>query len=116
LEDCDFIRLMPERLSLSGWVVRLQKGGYQDEHIHPGGWLSGVFYVQVPEFRDEEEGAIEFGLWGYDYPILDKNYPRERYPPKNGNIVLFPSSLFHRTIPFYSDEERMCVAFDIVPT
>jgi tetratricopeptide (TPR) repeat protein len=115
-EDCDFIRLMPEKLSLSGWVVRLLTGGYQSEHIHPGGWLSGVFYLQVPEFRDQAEGAIEFGLWGYDYPILDKNYPRKRCHPKSGNIVLFPSSLFHRTIPFSSDEERMCVAFDLVPT
>jgi Putative 2OG-Fe(II) oxygenase len=29
--------------------------------------------------------------------------------------VLFPSSLFHRTIPFNSDEERICVAFDLKP-
>ena len=29
--------------------------------------------------------------------------------------TLFPSSLFHRTIPFRSDEERLCIAFDLLP-
>jgi hypothetical protein len=32
-----------------------------------------------------------------------------------GDIVLFPSSLFHRTIPFSADEDRICVAFDLKP-
>jgi hypothetical protein len=32
-----------------------------------------------------------------------------------GDIVFFPSSLFHRTIPFESDEERICIAFDVKP-
>jgi hypothetical protein len=32
-----------------------------------------------------------------------------------GDIVLFPSSLYHRTIPFNSDEERVCIAFDLKP-
>ena len=115
-EDCDFIRLMPKNISLKGWFVRLLKGGHQSEHIHPGGWLSGVFYVQVPKFCNREEGSIEFGLWGYDYPILDESYPRKRYYPKSGDIILFPSSLFHRTIPFHTNEERMSISFDLIPT
>jgi hypothetical protein len=35
--------------------------------------------------------------------------------PKVGDIVLFPSSLFHRTIPFESNEQRICIAFDLKP-
>ena len=113
--DCQFIKLMPKNFALRGWVVRLLKGGHQVEHIHSDGWLSGVYYVQVPKFDSEEEGSIEFGLWGYDYPILDKNYPRKRLIPETSNLVLFPSSLFHRTIPFQAAEERICIAFDLVP-
>lgn len=115
-ENCNFIRLMPKTLSIQGWGVRLLKGGHQKEHIHPDGWLSGVFYLKVPEFRNQEEGSIEFGLWGFNYPILDKDYPRKRYYPKSGDFALFPSSLFHRTIPFHSDDERLCIAFDLFPT
>ena len=115
-ENCDFIRLFPKTLTLSGWFIRLIKGGHQAEHIHSGAWLSGIFYLQMPKCTDQEEGSIELGLWGYDYPILNKNYPKNQFYPKNGGLILFPSSLFHRTIPFHSDEERMSIAFDLRPT
>ncbi len=115
-ENCDFIRLFPKTLTLSGWFIRLIKGGHQTEHIHSGAWLSGIFYLQMPKCTDQEEGSIELGLWGYDYPILNKSYPKNRFYPKNGDLILFPSSLFHRTIPFHSDEERMSIAFDLRPT
>ncbi len=36
-------------------------------------------------------------------------------PIQTGDIVLFPSSLFHRTIPFTADEDRICIAFDLKP-
>ena len=115
-EDSEFIKCMPKNLSLKGWFVRLSNGGHQTEHIHPSGWLSGVIYLQVPEMLNRDEGSIEFGLWGYDYPILDTNYPRKRHHPKYGQLILFPSSLFHKTIPFESDRERICVSFDLIPT
>jgi predicted O-linked N-acetylglucosamine transferase (SPINDLY family) len=115
-EDCGFIKWFPNKLTFKAWFVRLLEKGHQTEHIHHAGWLSGVFYLQVPKFSDQEEGCIELGLWGYDYPVLNKNYPRKRYYPKNGDIILFPSSLFHRTIPFHSNEERMSIAFDLIPT
>jgi len=114
--DCVFIRSFPKTFSLRSWFVRLLKGGHQTEHIHTPGWLSGVFYLHVPNFSNQEEGSIEFGLKGYDYPILNKSYPKNRFYPKSGDIILFPSSLFHRTIPFHSDEERMSIAFDLRPT
>ena len=109
-------RSFPKILSLNGWVVRLLNGGHQTEHIHQARWLSGVFYLQVPKYANQEEGSIEFGLWGYSYPILNDNYPRKRYYPKNGYIILFPSSLFHRTIPFHSNKEIMSIAFDLIQT
>ena len=32
-----------------------------------------------------------------------------------GNLILFPASLSHYTIPFESDEERIVLAFDVIP-
>ena len=32
-----------------------------------------------------------------------------------GDMVSFPSSLFHSTIPFSSEEDRITLAFDIIP-
>ena len=115
-EDCGYIQSFPRTLNLTGWFVRLKKGGHQTEHLHPAGWLSGVFYLQAPKTSNPEEGAIELGLWGYDYPVLNNNYPKQRYYPEQGNLILFPSSLFHRTIPIHSTEDRLSIAFDLLPT
>ena len=32
-----------------------------------------------------------------------------------GNIIWFPSSLHHRTIPFSTDIDRIVIAFDLIP-
>ena len=114
-ETCDFIKLWPTSYSLKGWFVRLIKNGHQRSHIHPAGWLSGVVYLKVVKPSLGNEGAIEFSLHGYDLPILDKTYPTRIHQPNIGDIVLFPSSLFHRTIPFTTDEERCVIAFDLIP-
>jgi tetratricopeptide (TPR) repeat protein len=110
-----FIKSWPFQNKLIGWYNRLEKNGYQISHIHPDGWLSGVVYLKTASSLNNDEGAIEFGLHGYDLPIKDKNYPRKIFNPRAGDIVLFPSSLFHRTIPFTTNTERCVIAFDIKP-
>ena len=35
------------------------------------------------------------------------------YQPENGDLVLFPSSLFHETIPVTQEVERCVIAFDL---
>ena len=32
--------------------------------------------------------------------------------PKTGDLIMFPSSLYHKTIPFDTKGERVCIAFD----
>ena len=34
---------------------------------------------------------------------------------KTGSLVLFPASAMHRTIPFQSEQDRVVLAFDMVP-
>ena len=70
--------------------------------------------MKIPKELKENQGAIKFTLTGYDYP-LDKNLPSLIHIPKIFDIALFPSSLFHETIPFSSKEERHVIAFDIMP-
>ena len=112
-ENCTFIKSWPSKCFLSGWHVVLKKQGYQTAHIHPGGWLSGVIYLKVVPGLKKNEGAIEFSLNGNHY--FDANSPKIIYQPNVGDIVLFPSSLHHRTIPFSTDNNRMIVSFDLVP-
>jgi predicted 2-oxoglutarate/Fe(II)-dependent dioxygenase YbiX len=98
-----------------GWYNKLVKNGFQTAHIHPSGWLSGVIYLKTINQAGDDEGAIEFGLHGYELPVIDESYPRKVHRPESGDIVLFPSSLFHRTIPFTTDAERCVIAFDLKP-
>ena len=110
-EACTFIEQWPSKKDIRGWHVVLKKFGGQKEHIHPSGWLSGVIYLKVVHSLEENEGAIEFGLNSDQY--FHENSPNFLYQPKLGDIVLFPSSLHHRTIPFSSDSERIVIAFDL---
>ena len=104
----------PLKSSIALWHNKLSTQGYLAPHIHASGWLSGVFYLKVPKFLDKNEGSIEFTLYGYDYPH-DKNLPNLIHSPKIFDIALFPSSLFHQTIPFSSNQERHVIAFDLQP-
>ena len=99
---------------MHGWHFKLLKTGYQNSHIHPNGWLSGVFYLKIPSQIKNNEAGIEFSLHGDNYKIVHENIPTKNFQPVVGDLVLFPSSLFHKTIPFKSNEERVCIAFDIV--
>ncbi len=115
--DCELIKSFPNELEFtSSWYVRLRRGGYVDRHIHEVGWISGAVYLVLPkDKKDPTEGCFEYGLHGDNYPQKHDNFPVGIASPSVGDIVLFPSSLFHRTIPFNSNEERICIAFDLKP-
>ena len=115
-EDCAFITMWPERYELKGWLARLVRTGYQRSHMHPAGWLSGVVYLKTIDKPGTDEGAIKLSLHGYDLPIIKEDYPRKIHQPRPGEIILFPSSVFHGTIPFDEDTERSVIAFDLLPS
>ena len=112
-KSCLYIQEWPSEKILSGWHVNLKKQGYQSSHIHESGWLSGVVYLQTVPTLGKDEGAIEFSLNGEYY--YDSHSPRIVHRPEPGDIVLFPSSLHHRTIPFTTDLDRIIISFDLMP-
>ena len=109
-----FIKKWPHKCKFSAWYVKLLKQGHQKPHMHARGWLSGVFYVKVPKLLNKYEGSIKFLLSGYDFPE-DKNLPNLIHSPNDFDLVLFPSSLIHQTIPFNSQDRRHSIAFDLIP-
>ncbi len=112
--DCLFVKEWPENSNMSAWYVLMEQGGHLTMHNHPAGWLSGVIYLEMPN-RSGDEANIEFGLHGNNLPIVDHNYPKKVYQVTEGDLILFPSSLFHRTLPFHSKGNRLCVSFDLNP-
>ena len=112
-ESCSYIKKWPSEIFLCGWHVVLKQQGYNTAHIHPTGWLSGVIYLKVVPALEKNEGAIEFSLSSQNYH--HKNSPSLIFQPEVGDIVFFPSSLHHRTIPFTTDTDRIIVSFDLMP-
>ncbi|HLZ77561.1 putative 2OG-Fe(II) oxygenase [Phenylobacterium sp.] len=101
---------------VGAWSVRLTPNGYHRDHFHPDGWLSSAFYVETPDAAldtEERQGWIRFGQPPF---FTSPPLPAERYVrPKPGRLVLFPSYMWHGTVPFTTDEARMSIAFDVVP-
>ena len=98
------------------WSVRLKRGGFHVNHIHPPGWLSSAYYVSVPaEAHDAaaRSGWIKFGEPRFAQPGGD---PRHFVQPRPGRLVLFPSYMWHGTVAIQGDEPRLTIAFDAVPT
>jgi tetratricopeptide (TPR) repeat protein len=100
------------------WSSRLMDCGFHVNHIHPRGWISSCYYAGVPEaVRDEKEkqGWIKFGESGFTH-LAEKNPPpRRRVQPVPGRLVLFPSYMWHGTVPFHGPTPRTTIAFDVVP-
>ena len=112
---CHLVESWPKHFKVGGWFVRYLKSGHQKSHIHPLGWISGVIYLKTISNPKNNEGAIKFSIHGYDYPIVNKKIPCTIFQPSDGDLIMFPSSLFHSTIPIKKNEERIVIAFDIMP-
>ncbi len=100
------------------WSSRLRDCGFHVNHIHPKGWISSCYYAGVPEVvKDEKEkqGWIKFGESGF-VQLGDKNPPpRRTVQPVPGRLVLFPSYMWHGTVPFHGPTPRTTIAFDVIP-
>jgi len=117
-DESGYFAEVPTQWQLSIWAVVLASGGFQAPHNHPTGFVSGVYYPRVPAVvgDDGEDGYIEFGpsnVTGADGQQLASSL-RKTARPREGRMFLFPSYLWHRTIPYTSDEERISVAFDVL--
>lgn len=116
-DDHPFLSYRPQKWHLSAWGTILGRQGHQAPHIHPVAWVSGVYYVQLPDevkqAGDDQAGWIEFGQAPDVFPLKQACRTR-RLEPRESSVVLFPSYLYHRTIPFDSDTPRISIAMDAV--
>ena len=113
--DSGFIKKWPSDFKIQGWIIDIKKGGNLKSHMHKLGWLSGSLYLNVPKEKNSSEGNLVFSLDGEYLPGDGKIFPSKEININTGDIVLFPSSIFHHTLPFDSEENRITFAFDIYP-
>lgn len=113
---CLWLRACPGKAGLHPWGMITHADAFDAWHMHVRGWLSGVYYVQVPDAAENGsgmEGSIQFGcpqIAGIDRTLTG---PRLGIHPTAGQLLLFPSHFFHRTHATGSSRERISVAFDV---
>jgi tetratricopeptide (TPR) repeat protein len=98
------------------WSSRLHDSGFHVNHFHPDGWISSCYYVSVPDAVQDQvsmQGWIKFGEPALD--VVLKQPIRRAIQPIAGRLVLFPSYMWHGTVPFHDLAARTTIAFDVVP-
>jgi len=98
------------------WSVRLRPTGFHVNHYHPEGWISSACYLHLPHAGERGgEGWLKFGEPAFPTrPALEPEY---FVRPRPGLLALFPSYMWHGTVPFAGapEDRRLTIAFDVVP-
>lgn len=100
------------------WSVRLKSSGRHSNHIHNEGWMSSAFYVALPTTLGDGVAAQQDGWIQFGQPLEDLGLdlpPRRIIRPQPGCLALFPSYMWHGTVPFTGDDPRLTIAFDMQP-
>ncbi|MBU1324632.1 MAG: tetratricopeptide repeat protein [Alphaproteobacteria bacterium] len=117
-QDAVWTRARPADAELHNWCVLTDAEGYEEWHVHQNGWMSGVYYVDVPPAVVDgtgDEGCIAFGLpENLVGPEVSEEFGRTVVRPEPGLLMLFPSHAYHRTYAHGSDRRRICLAFDVI--
>lgn len=113
-----FLQRISNRFRFSGsWSVKLKAQGHHVPHFHGQGWISSAFYARLPDSLGSDERHTD-GWIGFGQPpsIYGTNHtPRKLVKPQEGLLVLFPSYMWHGTMPFVGDQYRLTAAFDVIP-
>lgn len=116
----------PINWSLQGWPNVNRTGDYHDPHNHPRAYLSGTYYVSVPDGppaigsrKDVRSGCIGFydprGAANMTAIRRDPNIEAEfTVRPRAGLILLWPAFLQHFVHPNLCEESRISVSFNVM--
>jgi uncharacterized protein (TIGR02466 family) len=117
--DHAMIRVRPPALTLHSWCVITDDDGFETWHVHQFGWLSGVYYVAVPEAvatAGDERGHIAFGLPEEKVgEATARAFGARLVRPEPGLMMMFPAHCYHRTYPHRASGRRICIAYDFWP-
>ena len=96
------------------WVNKNPRGTYHNLHKHPNSVVSGVYYIDVPEnssgltFHDPRERHLRLK------PSNENEFTATQavVSVSSGDIVLFPSDIYHEVTKNESDGVRISLAFN----
>lgn len=112
--------------TIQAWANINRLGDYHDLHNHPHAYLSGTYYVRVPDAKPkvgkrsdlrpgcitfyDPRGAVNMGAIKND-PYVD---PELTVAPTGGMILMWPAFLHHFVHPNLSEDLRISISFNVV--
>ena len=99
------------------WSIINKKNSYNESHIHPNNLLSSVYYVRAPKdcgkiiFNNPNQ--VSLNRFPKDLKKTEFSANIQKIEPKEGNLLLFPSYLWHSVETNNSDEDRVIVSFNV---
>jgi uncharacterized protein (TIGR02466 family) len=99
------------------WVSYTENGEFHHSHNHPNSYLSGILYIDTVEtdtitFDNPRVNQIQ--IYPTSYNIFNSN--SWTLPTKVGEILIFPSHVFHMVENRESGEDtRISLPFNIMP-
>ena len=109
---------IPNKVKIvSMWSIINNKNSFNIKHNHPNSYLSAAYYVKAPK----NSGNINF----YDTkeqknirtPIVKKftdiSAVVSSLEPEEGDLLLFPSYLYHAVEENLSDNNRIVISFNV---
>ena len=106
------------------WATYSTKDQFISYHRHMSSHYSFVYYVQAKDqgnlfFLDDEAHKVGLNVPRRD-PYFSKwdetNFAKAEYPAASGNLVIFPSMIFHETGKNPIDKPRISISGDIMIT
>ena len=111
---------------LQGWGNVNMKGDYHNLHNHPHSWLSGTYYVNVPDQTDAEifRNDLNPAYISFFDPRPQANMnsikndkqvdPEYRVLPQSGDLFIWPAFIHHLVHPNMSDAPRLSLSFNVI--
>jgi hypothetical protein len=103
----------------SAWSVKLFSDGFHVNHVHQQGWLSSACHIRTASSGDSKEiqnGKAGWFKLGEPGPLCEPELCSDKYiQPRRGHIVIFPSYVWHGTVPIRGNIDRLTVAADFLP-
>tara|TARA_B100001248_G_scaffold166292_1_gene125822 strand:+ start:238 stop:852 length:615 start_codon:yes stop_codon:yes gene_type:complete len=111
-------KYVPEKVGMSEiWAIINKKGTFNKSHNHPGSYLSAAYYVKAPKncgninFYDPNE------IKKFNSPAIENltelNTSGFSIKPEEGNLLIFPSYLYHDVGKNLSDDDRIVISFNV---
>ena len=111
---------------LQGWANVNMKGDYHNLHNHPHSWLSGTYYISVPDQSDADLFRSDLNPASISFfdprPQANMNAIRNdgqvdaehRLLPSDGDLFLWPAFLHHLVNPNMAESPRISISFNVV--